>query len=140
MAEYMMKHLIEQNGWEDLLMCDSAATSYEEIGNTIHYGAKRELDRHSIPAGNHRARHMRPEDYDTFDYIIGMDEENMYNLNRYYHNDPKHRIFLLLGFAGKNRDIANPWYTGNFRETYEDLEEGLEAFTEYLKKNAVLPQ
>ena len=78
---------------------------------------------------------MTKEDYDKFDYIIGMDEWNMRNLNRMLKGDPEGKVYKFLTFAGSGRDIADPWYTGNFDETYIDITEGVRAFYEYLENN-----
>lgn len=139
MAEYMLDHLIRENGWESFLSCDSAATSLEEIGNPIHYGARRCLLRHGIPIGDHRARRITKDDYGRYDWIIGMDEENMYDLAWFYRPDPKKKIASLLSFAGKKKEIADPWYTGQFEDTYRDLEEGLGGLIDHLKKQGTLP-
>ncbi len=81
----------------------------------------------------HRAKQISLSDYDNFDYIIGMDTENIRNLNRIFKNDKENKLYKFLSFAGLNRDIADPWYTGNFDETYTDILEGCEGFLNYLK-------
>lgn len=128
MAQYMMEDMIRKAHAEKRFYVDSAATSREEIGNGVHYGTRRKLAEVGIPCGNHKARQMTRRDYDEFDYIIGMDDENMYYMKRIAGGDPDGKIHLLLEYAGLNRDIADPWYTGNFDETYEDLKLGLNAF------------
>lgn len=128
MAQYMMEDMIRKAHAENRFYVDSAATSREEIGNGVHYGTRRKLAEVGIPCGNHKARQMTRRDYDEFDYIIGMDDENMYYMKRIAGGDPEGKIHLLLEYAGLNRDIADPWYTGNFDETYEDLKLGLNAF------------
>ena len=117
MAQYVLQHMVDTAGISEQFYIDSAATSYEEIGNGVHQG---------IYCGDHRARHMELSDYDNFDYIIGMDTANIRNLNRFYNNDPKGKIYKLLQFAGESGDIADPWYTGNFDVTYEDVVRGCE--------------
>lgn len=128
MAQYMMEDMIRKAHTENRFYVDSAATSREEIGNGVHYGTRRKLAEVGIPCGNHKARQMTRRDYDEFDYIIGMDDENMYYMKRIAGGDPEGKIHLLLEYAGLNRDIADPWYTGNFDETYEDLKLWLNAF------------
>ena len=95
--------------------------------------------RHGIPIGDHRARRITKDDYGRYDWIIGMDEENMYDLAWFYRPDPKKKIASLLSFAGRNREIADPWYTGQFEDTYRDLEEGLDGLIDHLKKQGTLP-
>lgn len=129
MAEYVMKYITDQAGLTDSFYIDSAATSREEIGNPVHHGTRRKLKEKGIPCGDHRARQMRREEYDKFDYIIGMDSWNIRNINRIIgNNDPDNKVFKLLDFTErKGQDIADPWYTGNFDDTYRDVKEGCEA-------------
>ena len=135
MAEYVLKHLVKKAGLEDQFFIDSAATSTEEIGNGVHHGTRRKLTEVGIPCGNHRARQMTKEDYDKFDLLIGMDGANLRNMRRLYSNDSQKKLHLLLEFAGSDRDIADPWYTGNFDATYEDVLSGCAALLEQLKKS-----
>ena len=127
MAEFVMKDLVRKAGREKDFLIESAATSTEEIGNDIHYGTRTKLQQEGIPFARRAARQITAADYDKYDYLIGMDEENLYYMNRRWNNDPDGKISLLLEFAGKNRDIADPWYTGNFDRTYLDILEGCEA-------------
>lgn len=128
MAEYIMKYLT--NNSSDYFI-DSAATSYEEIGNDIYYEAKNTLNKHRIPFSYHPARHIRKEDIDNFDLIIGMDEENIINLNYYFNNSEK--IHKLLEYCGLDRDVIDPWYSRRFEECFNDLEIGCKALINYLK-------
>ena len=128
MAEYMLKEMVRRAGREDEFRIDSAATSTEEIGNGVHYGTREKLKREGVPCGDHRARQMTREDYQVFDYLLGMDRANIRNMVRIAGGDPEGKICRVLDFAENPRDIADPWYTGNFDETYDDLQEGLEAF------------
>lgn len=127
MAEFVMKDLVRKAGREKDFLIESAATSTEEIGNDIHYGTRTKLQQEGIPFSRRAARQITAADYDKYDYLIGMDEENLYYMNRRWNNDPDGKISLLLEFAGKNRDIADPWYTGDFDRTYLDILEGCEA-------------
>lgn len=127
MAEFVMKDLVRKAGREKDFLIESAATSTEEIGNDIHYGTRTKLQQEGIHFSRRAARQITAADYDKYDYLIGMDEENLYYMNRRWNNDPDGKISLLLEFAGKNRDIADPWYTGNFDRTYLDILEGCEA-------------
>ena len=134
MSEYVMKYLIDQAGLASEFYIDSAATSREEIGNGVHHGTRQKLKEVGIPCGNHRARQMMRRDYEEFDYIIGMDAWNLRNMNRITGGDPDGKIHLLLDYSKHPRDIADPWYTGNFDDTYRDVVEGCKAFLEYLKQ------
>ena len=129
MAQYVFQYMVDQSGLTDSFYIDSAATSREEIGNPPHYGTQRKLKEVGIPCGDHRARQMRREEYDQFDYIIGMDSWNNRNINRIIGNgDPEGKVNMLLDFTERRgQEIADPWYTGNFDETYRDVKEGCEA-------------
>lgn len=133
MAEFLMKWYVCQKHREKEFYIESAATSTEEIGNQVHYGTKKILDSLGIDCRNKRARKICLEDYSKFDYIIGMDQYNIRNLKNYFKEDKK--IYSLLDFAGLNRDISDPWYTGDFQKTYEDISLGIEEFYKYLVIN-----
>ena len=109
-----------------------------EDGNPVHYGTQNKLREEGIPCGNHRARQMTKKDYEEFDYLIGMEQWNIRNINRIIRKDPEHKVHLLLEYTGEARDIADPWYTGNFDVTYDDVKEGCEAFLQYLMENEPL--
>ena len=132
MAESVFTHLINQRGLSDCFTVASAATSREEIGNPPHHGTVQKLREAGIPVVPHRAVQMTRADYENYDYLIGMDDWNIRNMQRIAGGDPEHKIYKLLEFAGSTRDIADPWYTGNFDETYEDILEGCEALLKKL--------
>lgn len=132
MAESVFTHLINQRGLSDRFTVASAATSREEIGNPPHHGTVQKLREVGIPVVPHRAVQMTHADYENYDYLIGMDDWNIRNMQRIAGGDPEHKIYKLLEFAGSTRDIADPWYTGNFDETYEDIMEGCEALLKQL--------
>ena len=133
MAEFVMKELVRRAGRENDFLIESAATSREEIGNDMHYGAKQKLREVGIPFERRGARQITPADYERYDLLIGMDDENIWYMNRCWAPDPEHKIVRLLSYAGKTRNIADPWYTGNFDQTYEDILEGCTALCrEYL--------
>ena len=134
MAEFVMKELVRRAGLSDQFLIESAATSREELGNDMHYGTRTKLREMNIPFSRRAARQIRPDDYDRYDYLVAMDDENLYYMNRCWGGDPDHKIKMLLSFAGKDRDIADPWYTGNFDQTWEDVLEGCTAFLESLQK------
>ncbi len=132
MAQSVFTHLVRQRHLESLFEIDSAATSREEIGSSPHYGTVNKLKSVGIPVVPHRARQMTMTDYEYFDYLIGMDSANIRNMNRIAGGDPEGKIYKLPSFANQSKDIADPWYTGNFDETYRDVVEGCEALLEYL--------
>ena len=135
LSESVFTHKVKELGLEDLFEIDSFATSTEEIGNPPHRGTVGKLREVGIPLVPHRAKQITVRDYDNFDYIIGMDTANIRNLNRMLKGDPEDKVYKLLSFAGSGRDIADPWYTGNFDITYDDVVEGCEGFIEYLREN-----
>lgn len=121
MAEFIMKYLVSEDGISDNYFISSAATSDEEQGNGMHYGTRRVLTDKGIPFTEHYARKLSKDDYDKYDYIIGMDQNNIRDMLLFFGGDPKNKISLLLSFAGENRSVADPWYTGNFEKTYNDI-------------------
>ena len=135
LAESVFTYKVRELGLGDQFVIDSFATSTEEIGNPPHRGTVNKLREVGIPLVPHRAKQITIRDYDSFDYIIGMDSWNMRNLNRMLKGDPEGKIYKFLTFAGSERDIADPWYTGNFDVTYDDIIEGCEGFLSYLEKN-----
>ncbi|MBO4988598.1 MAG: low molecular weight phosphotyrosine protein phosphatase [Lachnospiraceae bacterium] len=134
MAESVFAHMVKQRHMEHLFEIDSAATSREEIGNGPHYGTVGKLRQVGIPVVPHRAVQMTQADYEYYDYLIGMDTANIRNMNRIAGGDPDGKIYKLLSFAGSGRDVADPWYTGDFDSTYRDVVEGLEGFFEFLRE------
>lgn len=134
LAQSVFTYKVNALGLGDRFVIDSCATSREEIGNPPHYGTVNKLRQVGIPVVPHRAKQITLPDYDEFDYIIGMDAANIRNLNRMLQGDPKGKVYKFLTFAGSDRDIADPWYTGNFDVTYEDVVEGCDGFLAYLKE------
>ena len=133
MAEFVMKHLLRQRGLENDFFIDSAATSADELGSNVHPGTRRKLMQVGIPCGDHRARQLRREEYGQFDLLIGMDSANLRNMHRMLGGDPEGKIHALLDYAGRpGASIADPWYTGNFDETYDDVRFGCEGLLTYL--------
>ena len=128
MAQCMFQDMVNKKGMSDRFYIDSAATSREEIGNGPHYGTVQKLREVGIPVVPHRARQMTHADYDNYDYLIGMDSYNVSNMTRIAGGDPDNKIYQMLEFAGINRSIADPWYTDNFDDTYNDLVIGLNGF------------
>ena len=137
MAQSMFQDMVNKKGLSDKFEIDSAATSREEIGNGPHYGTVGKLREVGIPVVPHRARQMTRADYDKYDYLIGMDSYNVSNMTRIAGGDPEGKIYSMLSFAGLNRSIADPWYTDNFDETYNDLRIGLDAFWRRLSERGI---
>jgi len=127
MAEYVMKHLVEQEGIAHLFEIASAATSTEEIGNPVYTPARRKLAEHGIDCAGHAARQLTKRDYDRYDLLIGMDRANIRNMQRICGRDPAGKIRLLMSYAGKDKEVADPWYTGDFEATWQDVLEGCRA-------------
>ena len=132
MAEFVMKDLVRKAGVEDMFEIESAATSTEEIGNEVYPPAKRKLAEHNISCKGKTARQMTRQDYDRFDLLIGMDFWNFRNMNRICGGDPEMKIRLLMDFTDEPRDVADPWYTGNFEATWRDVSEGCQQLLDYL--------
>ena len=126
MAEYVMKYLVEQAQLTDQYMIASAATSTEEIGNPVYPPARRKLAEHGISCNGHAARQMTRADYQLYDLLIGMDSANLRNMTRIAGGDPEGKIRPLL----YDKDVADPWYTGNFEATWQDVLRGCQALLE----------
>ena len=124
MAEFVMKNLVQKAGLADQFYIESAATSTEEIGNEVYPPAKRKLAEHGIGCKGKKARQMRDNDYSRFDLLIGMDEWNIRNMTRICGGDPEGKIHKLLDYTKRKGDVADPWYTGNFEATWQDVTEG----------------
>ena len=138
MCESVLTHMVNNMHMEHCFEINSAATSREEIGNPPHYGTVNKLRRVGIPVIPHRAVQMTKADYEYYDFLIGMDSANIRNMNRIADGDPQGKIYKLLTFAGSGRDVADPWYTGDFDATYEDVVNGCEGFIRFLKERNIL--
>lgn len=139
MAEFVMKDLVKKQGLKDKFIISSSATSREEIGNPVHTGTKRKLYEQSIAVSNDkRAVQFEKSDYDKYDFLVVMDGNNERNLFRIIKSDPKNKVFRLLDFTERKGDIADPWYTGNFDKTFEDIYEGCNGLLTYIHKNNIL--
>lgn len=138
MAEFIMKSIVSERSLSDRFYIASAATSTEEIwngvGNPVYPPAKRELAKHGISCEGKRAVQITKADYGKYDYILGMEERNIRYILRIVGKDPEHKVKLLLDYSDHPRDIADPWYTGNFESTYRDVVEGCEGFLLYLER------
>lgn len=124
MAEFVMKDMAERAGLAGMFEIASAATSSEELGNPVYPPARQKLRQHGIDCAGKAARRIRREDYDHYDLLIGMDEANMQNMARCFGGDPEGKLHLLLSFAGRNVSVADPWYTGDFEATWQDVNQG----------------
>ena len=127
MAEFVLKDLVKKQNLESEFYIYSSATSSEEIGNGVHYGTIRKLNQEKIPVEDRVAKKLKKEDYDKYDYIIGMEKSNIINILRIIGNDKNQKVYRLLDFTNNPRDIADPWYTGNFDKAYEEILEGCKA-------------
>lgn len=127
MAEFILKDMVETQGLADQFYIESAATSREEIGNPVYPPARQELQKHGIHCNGKTARQLRKSDYTEFDYLIGMEGFNIRNMMTILGDDPEHKVFRLLDFTDHPADIADPWYTGAFHITYQEIRKGCEA-------------
>ena len=135
MTQSVMWDMIVKEGLSSSFHVDSAATSREEIGNGVHYGTKSILREKGVPCIEHYARQMMKSEYSEYDYLIVMDTNNIRNIMRIIGSDPEKKVYKLLEFAGSSRDIADPWYSGDFETTYNDVVEGCRGLLDYIKKN-----
>lgn len=134
MAEYVLKDMVRKRGLSDKFIIASAATSSEETGNGVHLGTLKKLKEIGIDASSKRAVQLRREDYGRYDYIIGMEQSNLRSMDRIFKGDIQHKIIRLLDLTPRPRDIADPWYTGDFDKTYEDIYEGCTFLLEHICK------
>ena len=129
MAEFVMKDLVRRAGRERDFVIESAATSNEEIGNDIHPGTRKKLDDMGVAHETRAARRIVRADYDAYDFLIGMDDENLYYMRKTFGEDREHKMSKLLEWCGVHRDVADPWYTGNFDATWDDVLAGCRAIS-----------
>ena len=133
MAEMVFKDILNKKGLSNEFFVDSAATSTEAIGEGIHHGTRDILKEKQIPLREHISRQITRKDYNKFDYILGMEQRNISNILRIIGEDTDNKVYRLLDFCENPRDIADPWYTGNFEITYNDVEEGCAKFLEFIQ-------
>lgn len=127
-----MKHLAKRRGMEEELEISSAAVSYEEEGNGLYPYAAQTLTRHEIPYGRHRAHRISLEEYLEADMVVVMDSSNERLLSRITSGRNPEKTHRLLEWTGENRDVADPWYTGNFEKAYSDILAGCSALMDHL--------
>lgn len=135
MAEFVMKDLITKAGLDAEYTIASAATSREEIGNDIHPGTKGKLREMGVPFAHRQAVQLTAADGREYDYLIGMDRYNLRNMRAILREEDWHKISLLLDFCGESRDVADPWYTGDFDATWQDVDQGCRALLEKLESH-----
>ncbi len=140
MAEFVLKDIVKKAGCMAEFKIDSAATSREELGNPVYPPAKKKLREHGIGTSENdlgvstkRARRITDADYDAYDYLIGMDGANIRNMKQKYQNDPDGKIYSLMDFTDRPGSVADPWYTGDFEATWQDVSEGCRGLYDFLK-------
>lgn len=124
MAEFVMKDLVRKAGLASQFYIESAATSREEIGNPVYPPARRKLAQHGISCDGHAARQLTNADYEKYDLLIGMDRANLRDMHRICGGDPDGKLRLLMDYTDRPGDVADPWYTGDFEATWQDVLEG----------------
>lgn len=135
MAQFVFQYLARQQGREGDFYVDSAGISVEELGHSVHPGTRRKLAQAGIPCGEHRARVLRKEEYAEFDLLIGMDDDNLRGIRRILGGDPDGKVHALLEYADRpGESIADPWYMGNFEDTFADVMEGCRGLLRQLGK------
>ncbi len=132
MAEFVMKDLVQRANRQSQFYIASAATSTEEIGNPVHRGTREKLKSVGISTAGKTAVQMKGSDYAKYDYLIGMDSWNIRNMLMISGGDPEGKVHKLLEFAGSSRDVADPWYTGDFESTYRDVLAGCQGLLKQL--------
>ncbi len=133
MAEFIMKDLAAKAGLSDTISVDSVAATTEEIGHDMYPPARRKLTAMGVPFTPRRARLITRADYEKADLILVMDEENVRHLRRLLVEDSAHKIHYLMDYAGEHREVADPWYTGDFDQTYSDILRGCQGVLEKLR-------
>ena len=135
MAEFIMKDLVRKAGLASQFHIESAATSTEEIGNPVYPPARRKLAEHGIDCAGKTARQLKRQDYDEYDLLIGMDKANLRNMNRICGGDCDRKLYLLMEFAGRpEAEVSDPWYTGDFETTWQDVLSGCQGLLNFLQK------
>lgn len=132
MAEFVLKDMTRKSGLSDQFKIESAATHWDEIGSPVYPPARRIMAEHGISCSGKTARLLNRKDYQEYDYLIGMDSANLRNMNRICGGDPEHKFSSLLDWCHEMRDVADPWYTGNFDNTWRDVNKGCSALLDEL--------
>lgn len=134
MAEFVMKDLVRQEGLAWKYEIASAATGSEELGNPVYPPARRKLAEHGLSCAGKTARRLTKADYGEYDLLIGMDRMNLKNMQRLYGGDPEGKIHLLMDYTDRPGEVADPWYTGDFEETWQDVCEGCRGLLKLLER------
>ena len=134
MAEFVFKDIVKREGKQKDYLIVSSATSTEEIGSPVHRGTKRKLAEYGISCDGKYAVQLKKSDYDKYDMFVGMDSYNLVNMLRIFGGDREGKIHSMLEFVHSKADVADPWYTGDFDKTYEDIKAGCEALFKFLEK------
>lgn len=137
MAEFVFRHMVNEKKLLDKFYIASSATSREEIGNDVHLGTRKKLREVGVSCERRTAVQLTIKDYEEYDYILCMESYNIKNAVRIVGEDKAGKVRRLLDFTSNPRDIADPWYTGNFHETYEDIVEGCEALLEHILEKEI---
>lgn len=135
MAEFVFRDMITKKGLSKDISVASSATSREEIGNPVHSGTTKKLKPLGISTFGKTAIQFKADDYPCYDYLIVMDQQNLNNLQKIINEDTHQKVYRLLDFSNRSGDIADPWYTGNFDETYEDILEGCQGLLHHIQTN-----
>lgn len=138
MAEFIMKDMIHKSGMDSHFIIDSAGTSSEELGNPVHPGTRNKLKKYGISCDGKTATQLQKSDYNKYDLIIAMEQSNVREIMRIFGRDPQKKVMRLLDKAERPRDIADPWYTGDFDKTYDDIHEGCEELMMYVVNEEML--
>ena len=134
MAEFVLRDMVKKEGVSDKFEIASCATSTEALGETVYPPAKKKLAEHGISCLGKTARQMTKSDYDYYDYLIAMDKLNLRNMTRFVGDDPKGKVSLLMDYTNRPGDVADPWYTGDFDKTWEDVNVGCRGLLDKLNK------
>lgn len=132
MAEFVLKNMVKEKGIENHFYIASAATSTEEIGSPVYFGTRNKLKEYGIATDGKYAVQLKKSDYKKYDYLLGMDQRNIVNMKKILGGDPEGKIKRLLEYTKNARDIKDPWYTGDFDETYQDVYEGCKELLDYI--------
>lgn len=132
MAEFVLKNMVKEKGIESHFYIASAATSTEEIGSPVYFGTRNKLKEYGIATDGKYAVQLKKSDYKKYDYLLGMDQRNIVNMKKILGGDPEGKIKRLLEYTKNARDIKDPWYTGDFDETYQDVYEGCKELLDYI--------
>ena len=132
MAEFVMKQLVAQAGLEKNFRIESAGC-HAAVGTPMSNGTARELKKNNVPFTRRTSVQLNSWDYEHFDYLIGLDRSNVHDMQEICGGDPDGKIFLLMDFAGEHRDVADPWYTDDYAETYRDVIAGCYALLKKIR-------